>query len=660
MRRPALLVVLLSSFAALASAQTSANSVVAARAELIKSFRTNTLKVGDTFFVRTSEPWNRPDCTVPENTTVQGEVTALTRAPGPHKLTLGVRFKPVPCQNAAEPTLLPVLVAMQIHQEFQGDSALKRLSTANLENSTIAGMFGPAASGQPTSMDTMLTSANALSVTNTGGLRPDTPAMKTGEVVGMRGVSLELPKKDLATTLLCPHEETFEGHETTFVLALVPNPTPAPDTAAKDRKPTRPLNTETRRPEAPEETEVCALNGCQQIAVPPAEVGSNAAWSLPLKPLGFQPRPDHLLASLDHSAGVHFLGEDQLLLTFTLHTLIKRPQDQLWASQPRKVRGILLSRDTGRVLRVMDWTVPSDLGPYVWSFGEGRVLAQMGTGLVVFGPDLAVEHRLPLAGPLVFLSVAPHGEQMLLATMHEKHTRQEHQALARYLGPDQPIDENYDLTAVGGDLHVIGSRLLYAQPQAPALFRNDMVTAQQGKQDHWELVSTTWSGQRTMLARMPSSCPVQVSSLSGDLVLARGCVPNQSSFTWYRVLNQKGATVLKGTYNQFDLLEQAASDTAGNLFALATAHFDQPFSFAPLKRAGDFNNLQVSVFSTTGGKPVFAAHLQAGSAEQQTFSLSPSGTTLAVLTSDAVRAYAITPATAPAPTPAPKTASTTL
>jgi hypothetical protein len=65
--------------------------------------------------------------------------------------------------------------------------------------------------------------------------------------------------------------------------------------------------------------------------------------------------------------------------------------------------------------------------------------------------------------------------------------------------------------------------------------------------------------------------------------------------------------------------------------------------------AGDFANLTVTLYSTSNGKEIFAARLPQGSAQQDTFSISPSNSSLAVLTSATLQAFALTPPAAPSP-----------
>src|SRR5262249_24443846 len=151
--------------------------------------------------------------------------------------------------------------------------------------------------------------------------------------------------------------------------------------------------------------DVCASSGCRELSATTETTAARALWSLSLAELGYQHRPAQHILGLDSSASVHFLGDDQILLAFTRHVLTPRSTDaDGWTIDPRTVRAVLISRADGHVLRVQDWTVSDDLGPFVWSSGNGVVIAHVGHDLVRFGPDLSIEQRFPLAGPLLLLS----------------------------------------------------------------------------------------------------------------------------------------------------------------------------------------------------------------------------------------------------------------
>ena len=151
-------------------------------------------------------------------------------------------------------------------------------------------------------------------------------------------------------------------------------------------------------------------------------------------------------------------------------------------------------------------------------------------------------------------------------------------------------------------------------------------------------------GRRKQTPRaLPLTCAVEVQSLPGDLLLAQGCPPLQPFATWYRVLNPQGAVLLKGGAPYGDLIQQAQSSPDGQLFAVASSHFDHPVAHTTLNHTSEFTNLTVTIYNTGTGKQLFAARLPQGSAQQDTFSLSPSGSTLAVLTSAALQTFALAP-----------------
>ncbi len=116
--------------------------------------------------------------------------------------------------------------------------------------------------------------------------------------------------------------------------------------------------------------------------------------------------------------------------------------------------------------------------------------------------------------------------------------------------------------------------------------------------DRWEIEEDNWSGQRKTLGRLASGCEMEVKSLPGNLLFTHGCVPAHGEASWYRVLDLKGATVLKGKPEPFELLQQAETDEAGKLFAIASTQFDRRVALNGTMRGADFSPLSVSVYST--------------------------------------------------------------
>lgn len=628
----------------------AASQVTAVSTQLLRPVRSTALHEGDTVFVQTTERWQEADCRIAEGTEILGRVVSVTQDAGnARKGSFALRFAPVACAGPPEKRMIPVLVAIQ-GPKPPAVSALSRLATAQLEDQTIASMFSPPRPGVPTSADTMLTSAHAVPVINWEGLRPgdDGDVPKTGEVSGVRGLRLELPSTEPATTLVYSRPLTLQDREANLLLALVPD-----RSLMADRSPRVPATgavsgtlradangkPSSSRAVAPTEREVCAAGGCTQLTAATGVAGGDALWSVPLGQLGFKARPQQPLHALDDGASVHFLGQDEILLTFPLHILVRRTGRSTAETNPRRVRGVLLARGDGRVLKVMDWDVPDSAGAYVWTLRADRLLVQQGEELVCYGPGWVALERVPLAGAVAFVSVAPEGDALLLATMHEKHGLAEHEALRKFLGPDEPIEENYDVTALNGQLEVVSTRMLYARPLQPALLRGGMVTAEQGAAGHWQLVRTTWTGSRNVIARVASTCPVRVRSMPPNGVLVQGCIPDQLHGTWYRLLNDAGATVLKGEHDRNALMEQGVMDAGGKEFAVSSLQEKEAIDFALPVRAGTFDNMDVEVHDARTGKVLFARHLSAGSPEKESVALSPAGNAVVVFTTEGVQAW---------------------
>lgn len=617
--------------------------LIVGRAELLNTLKSANLKAGDIFYLRTTGPWHQGDCTILPHTTITGHVESLTSSSAhPHDTILAIRFSEIPCSESKSTFMTPLLVSLRAPDRTTPYNA------GAAQTPTLSGIFPSEirTDGRQPNIPTSQTAgaSRAIDNDNMDQLRTSEKPMKTGEVRGYRGIALTLPGHEGPAAKLSSDHKIVLDRGTEFALAYAPAPPelassevtlatapPAPVTAP-------PVNTTSAAPPSlpplAEMEDICASSGCRELAAVAATTSARALWTLPLAGLGYQPRPQQTITGLDHSASVHFLGDDQILLTFTRHVLTPRiPGNDAWLSNPRSVRGVLISRADGHVLRVKDWTISDDLGAFVWSLGHGIVVAHVGHDLVRFGSGLTIQQRFRLTGPLLFLSASPGGNLLLAATLHEKHTEKQHAQIAAFVGPDVPIDEEYDLTGLNAALQVTGARRVTITPLRPALLQSSMVSARTVHGSDWLLEQSTWEGQSSRFAHFRSICPLQIQSFPGDLLFVQGCSPLESNTSWYRVLNSQGATLFKGSGPRSDFIQQAESSDDGHLFAIASAHFNRAVDHSTTLQIRDFNNLTVNVYDTATGKQLFAARPPQGSAQEDTFSLAPSGSSLAVVTS---------------------------
>ena len=618
---------------------------ITARAKLLKAVRTGSLQQGDSFLLHTAATWEEGNCAIAVGTVITGVVANLNNASsGPKRVVLGLRFDPVSCAGDDEHQVIPLLVAVQAASQVPSES-LKRLETAQNENNAISvltySQFARGAGAQAAvAGDAMKnTGANAAQTTNSiTDSPPEQRSVKTGEVNGIGKISMELPQGTPVTTLLSSREIVLP-QGTDLVLRFVKAP-PAPKrpspTALVPREAKAEIAPSEGGSEAADTAEVCVASGCKQLVPSLGEAAGQAAWTYTLRSLGYKPRLNQTVTSLKDDVTVQYLGADQMLLTFPLRVLQRRSS----TVDTERVRAVLLSASDGHVLLMKDWTVTPSGGPYLWSLGSQRVLVHVGNELIAYGAGLKVQQRFVLPGQLAFVSASADGDLVLAAVVHERHTAQEHQHLVDYLGAGVPVPEDYDLIGLNGSLEEISARQLHEEPSKPALWSSGIVAAEQRKAGVWDVVAVSLAGARKRLAQVRSNCGVGISSLPGGMLLVRSCEGDNASQA-FRVLNAQGATSLKGLTAYGDLFQQAEADGNATELAIGVSHFDSPPNLPAGVPEADFKNFVVTVYRTGSAKQAFVARLPRGSVMRQTLALSPEGDRLAVLTDDAVQAYAI-------------------
>ena len=622
------------------------------RAGLAQGADTSLWKAGDSFLLSTATAWYGGSCTIRANTILTGEVVRTDREPGgKFRNRVGIRFAAVPCAGEEAGSVLPVLTAMDAAPAPPPDSTRWRSRAANVERWQLTNLF----SGR---LPTATAGVNPNVVLNSGRSIRQTPVagslsgeaegtpLKTGEVRGVRGMSMEPPQDDL-TTLVFSRKVMLARH-TQFLLLFSPAASGEPPVHG-----TGPISTvEPVLEQPPEhlsdaqrraEPDACVPGRCRQAVAGGRPAGA-AIWTQPLAEQGWKPRPGRTLKALDEGASIHSLGEDELLVTFPLHTLVHRTSSQLEGNtRPGQVRGLLLSRKDGRVLKQRDWTVEDTANPYVWAFGADALLVHEGDELVAYGPGWTERARWRLPGPLVFVSASPEAERVVAATVHETHTAQERRKLQDAYGPDVSIEEEYDLTGLDHQLLPLGSRRMEEEPTRPALLRSSLISVDSSRSGRFSLEEDSWEGKRRPLTDLSSACGLGVEALAHGLLFAQGCPVQRSEISWFRVLASDGATELKGKLAPFELLQQAQTDAAGSLLAMATTQFDRRTNWSANMHEGDFTRLTVTVYSVETGRAVFEAHMGAGSALREPLALAPSGQNLAIFTAAGVQAYRLSP-----------------
>jgi hypothetical protein len=624
----------------------------AIRTQVLGRIDSRRISEGGSFFVKTTSAWNQGPCGVPSGMTLEGRVAKVQRkGPGVKREQMDLRFLPVPCSGDEAQEMIPVLVAMQgiQHDPREGfimqeemvhalSSAVRRVPSSNGTSSGGGGRTP----GTPGNMG-----GSAGSLGNFSPSSSKERALGVNEVLGFPGVKLSLPIVISDPTALSSSGPIMIDPESRFlvVLQLVPRPASSETPAAERAIITHPVTEPTVPPVKPPveenvEIEKCVETGCAFADSPVAAVDSQLERTLSLRAFGYKVRGNRVLRSLAEDAAVRFLGKDQFLITFNAHPLIVRSQDEKsQLANPRIIRALVFSTRTGKIMRAEDWRVPGE-GPYLWPLEGGRVLAHVGSILAVYGPGLKLERQWVPGGEVRFLRVSPSRHLIVAAVVHERHTPEQHRRLVEFVGSEHPVDEDFDLTLLDGQLNVQATRRLQTWPTMSEVLDTGLIVTERGLRDRWTVSESDWEAKRHPIARVDSGCPLGVETLPTNLILIVGCSLDQTR-AWYKIMRSNGRTLLNGNVPSNGLLEYADAPTGAGVFAIGIAEASHPVDFVQGIVASDFQNVAVSVYRISDGHRLFATRSANGAVNRQSFALSESGDRLALLSGDQVSLYRI-------------------
>ena len=613
--------------------------------------------VGASFFVKTASGWKEGRCSIPAGATLEGRIAKVERkGAGVKREQLDLRFLPVPCSGDEAQDIIPILVAMQsphhdpaedfvMQQELVSIFSHVRKAPASSSNTPGGGSGGGGAPSSPIGGNAAGTAGSLGNYSPTSSTeRP----YRAAEALGFPGVKLTLPILTTDPTGISSSHQVLIDPDTRFRLVLQPAPRPVapaspdPARAAVGIPPAEDPEPPPAPPPAKEDVEIenCVESGCALADSPAAMVDSQLERTLSLHAFGFKVRGNRVMRSLAEDAAVRFLGEDQLLITFNSHPLIVRSQDEsARLASPRIIRALLFSIASGKIIHAEDWRVP-DEGPYLWPLDRGRVLANVGGVLTVYGRGLKIERQWSPLGDLRFLRVSPSRHLIVAVVSHERHTPDQHQRLVDFVGPGKPIDEDFDLTLLDGQLNVQNTRRLNTWPELSEVLDTGLILTERGLRDKWTVSESDWDGKHRQILRVESGCPLRVETLPTNLILLVGCSMDQSR-SWYKIVESNGKTLLTGNVPSNGLLEQADAPTDAGVFAIGIAQASHPVDFEQGIVASDFQNVAVSVYRIADGRRLFATRSASGAINRQSFGLSQSGSRLAILSGDDVSLYRI-------------------
>ena len=611
------------------------------QAELLKHLNVRHLTNGDTVFARVTLDWAGPDCILRQGSILEATVEIAD----PHKVRsesrLALSFKKAQCNGTEMRPMDLVLAAVAeapADWKIVPDSQFHMpVSFSNPNGNGMPG-FGSAGLG-----DMYITHLDLTGIVHRFPMRPE---LRPGDVLDIKGLKLEIgtgPNRSsvlrskghdvsldaFTQFLLVPSELAFRRSGTLIPSALTgePGSNALPGGAAT-----------TNASMTVENFEVCAPPGCAvDLPVTANELEGHTASAISIHPLGYDPRSNKVRDEFDDEETLAWLGPQELLFAFNPHHLVRRAGPSNAGTPTRIIRAVLLDPASRNMVRAVDWEI-TDSRRYLWPLDGNRVLAHIGNELRVYRAGMEIERSIPLAGPLAFVRIAPNGDLMAIATLHERHSRELHAKLQDEFG-DEP-EEDVQVQILDKAFNTIAQVGTISSLLPPTLVNEGQVKLLAASKMRYRLAMSTWDNKTETLARFESRCTPELSSLAPDLLFLLTCNVT-SGATEYRMLRSDGKQLLRGESGPREVGQEAVGNNPSRRFAVKVVHAGRELSSGAEFKGTDLDSEEVRVYRAEDGKRLFAVRLDEPATSHGSYALSPDGSQLAVLSGTQIKFFAI-------------------
>ena len=113
-------------------------------------------------------------------------------------------------------------------------------------------------------------------------------------------------------------------------------------------------------------------------------------FSIPLDPLAILPSADRDMSTPPFTT-VNFVDNQHLLVSYTVHRLMKRLPDEPPDDDDRTVEAVLLEIPSGNVLATTEWRL-HDRSRYLWDMGHGHFLLRIRDTFTTIAPLANLKH----------------------------------------------------------------------------------------------------------------------------------------------------------------------------------------------------------------------------------------------------------------------------
>ena len=632
------------------------------QAEFLTNLDVRHLATGKTTFALVTQDWNGPDCVLRKGAVLEGTVEESIPRVGRSQSKLALSFRRAQCNG---PEMQPIDLVLTVIAQAPADWSRVPNAQFNMTMEmptprVIAPSYGVSVSAPSltqTSPTTGLTSSTndyafsrmALAQLQLSAIDHHFPARKNilpGDVLDMKGLHLDIGTGPNRSSVISSKSRDVILAEFTQILLVPPGRAfvSPPTRAAAGIVPQRAGDASAAQPAVvtpamppPREIDICAAPGCAvDLPVTAQELRNQSTSSLATRVLGFTRRANRIQAAFDDEESLAWLGPGQLLFAFNPHQpVLRKRSDQ--ALTARTVRAALLDTATRNLIRAVDWQI-SDSHRYLWQLDGDRILVHVGNELRVYSAGLEMERSVPLAGPLVFVRIAPGGGLLAIATLRERHSADLHAKLRNELGREP--EEDVDVAILNDSFNTVAQVSTLSNLMAPTLLDEGQVRLQTEPGQWYRLAMSTWANQRSALARFHSFCLPDVTSIAPDLLFLVTCSGAEGDIE-YSVLSHEGKLLLRGASDPHELGHEAIGSRSSRRFAMKIVHAERSIFANTNFRNSELESEEVRVYRAEDGKRLLAVRVKEPPASHGGYALSPDGSQLAVLSGSEIQFFAV-------------------
>jgi hypothetical protein len=254
--------------------------------------------------------------------------------------------------------------------------------------------------------------------------------------------------------------------------------------------------------------------------------------------------------------------------------------------------------------------------------------------LLLFDRNLSPVKSIPLEGAVKWVVSSPAADHIAVGVLKRRYTLDEYHEFER---EDQPPEQDLEVRVYDRDWNLISVSLRSSTSLPPVLSDAGELRASRVSPRHWKISEYRWDRTVHEFATIHSSCRPTLSTPEPGLVFVTGCMLT-SGDVWYRMLRRDGHPLLKAESASDEIVQSAEAASAGN-FAVRVLKAAKPLTVIQPFDRDDLLKEEISVYRGTDGKRLSSIVTDDFVLAQNSYALSPAGTQMAVIGSNAVFLY---------------------